>query len=889
MSSDPLTPNEPKAVGERPADEPQSPVGGEEDITNPTFERLMETSDFEHDATIRGIGAPLPRRKRPPQPQAFDLEELIAVGGFGEVWRGRQVSLGRPVALKRLRRDIIRRLQFDVGSLKRYEEAFSNEAIIAASLEHPNIVPIHELGIDEEGYPLLAMKLVRGKPWSRLIREEFNQPVKDFLARHLPILASVTQAVAFAHSRGVIHRDIKPSQIMVGEFGEVQLMDWGLALRLDDMTRGAAANAPHAASTPGIYQASLSTCGTIAFMAPEQATRAIADLSERTDVYLLGATLYYLLTGKPPRTAETSREALRLAIEGLIVPPAEMVAGREVPEQLATLAMSALEKDPAARPPTVEDFLAQLREAIMGRREDRRRSSGFITPVTISPGATAEDPPYEAMQRDSEDTAPLRPLGLSGASSALLEGMFHRVYLNLSAIGRLDLLVEVASDLAGHFLSIPPQLGEPEGVGRRRCEILCEAATVLLSQSRLELAEEIIDEVERQVRERLALNTEAVATREELANSLTLAARIAHRRGEEATAWRRAREARRIRETLMIETGQGRIENQLADSLLLEGYLLWQRGDFEPAMDRLAEARSFAELHLREFVGCHETQVILGRIWNNMAWVHRLQGRTDAALEAMQKSFSLNHKVMTATQGVMVNRVNWLWAMRSLALLHELCGQHQEALRLFGDSLELTRHLSDGDPGNRQRRAEMAFSLAGLGRNHLCNGAPQKAESPLREAASILLEIARSNPDQGRNIRDHLACQIHLGEALLEMGRLAESAEMGVTSLGEVRRCREEFGILPRDLIVMEARALLLQGRILLARGSDADAARALGIGCDLIEPLTRGKYTAPETAEVWVALLCLSERHEEAEPLAQWLRSIDWRGRDFLREVEAG
>src|SRR5690606_21487394 len=104
------------------------------------------------------------------------------------------------------------------------DRQFQQEAVITANLEHPNIVPVYDLGVDSDGRPLLAMKLVRGTPWDLLIDADFKELVTDeYLAKHLPILLSMCQAVAFAHSRRIIHRDLKPSQVMVGEFGEVLL------------------------------------------------------------------------------------------------------------------------------------------------------------------------------------------------------------------------------------------------------------------------------------------------------------------------------------------------------------------------------------------------------------------------------------------------------------------------------------------------------------------------------------------------------------------------------------------------------------------------------------------------------------------------------------------
>jgi serine/threonine protein kinase len=163
---------------------------------------------------------------------------------MGEIWEARQAALGgRVVAVKRIRADVL--ADAAPNARRQMEREFHQEALAAARLEHPGIVPIHDLGAGEDGLPLMAMKLVRGEPWDALIKRDFADgiPAADLLAKHLPILVDMAQAVAFAHSRGFIHRDLKPGQVMVGRFGETLLMDWGLAVFLPDMGEDAVATA----------------------------------------------------------------------------------------------------------------------------------------------------------------------------------------------------------------------------------------------------------------------------------------------------------------------------------------------------------------------------------------------------------------------------------------------------------------------------------------------------------------------------------------------------------------------------------------------------------------------------------------------------------------------
>ncbi len=221
------------------------------------------------------------------------------------------------------------------------------EAQITAQLDHPNIVPVHELGKDEDGTLFFTMKLVRGRTFTEILKEQMAPDQRDkTLFNHLQIFIKVCDAVAFAHSRGVIHRDLKPDNIMVGEFGEVYLMDWGLArlkqkqrpsekdVEMPDIENRRRYEVP---SGDGIVSA------TIFYMAPEQALGDIDVMDERTDVFCLGAILYEILTGQPPYSGDSVQKIVVAALGGRIVPPDE-VTDSILPERLCGIAMKALSK-----------------------------------------------------------------------------------------------------------------------------------------------------------------------------------------------------------------------------------------------------------------------------------------------------------------------------------------------------------------------------------------------------------------------------------------------------------------------------------------------------------------------------------------------------------------
>ena len=267
---------------------------------------------------------------------------LLGEGGMGRMQLARQRSLGRDVALKRPRG----------GASDSDAAALHHEALVTGSLEHPNIVPIHALGRDDVGRPLIVMKRVEGVVWRALLHDDDHpgwasrEPDRgERLVFHLGVLAQVANALAFAHQRGVIHRDIKPDNVMIGEFGEVYLLDWGLATR--------AAAAPTA-------DASIALVGTPAYMAPEMVAGGPCDA--RTDVFLLGATLHEILTRRVRHEGNDLRTVLACAFEA-----APVTYPDEVASELAELANRATARDPELRFATAAAFRHAVHDYVRHR------------------------------------------------------------------------------------------------------------------------------------------------------------------------------------------------------------------------------------------------------------------------------------------------------------------------------------------------------------------------------------------------------------------------------------------------------------------------------------------------------------------------------------------
>jgi hypothetical protein len=295
-----------------------------------------------------------------PEPD-FALLEKIGAGGQGEVWRAWQTSLAREVAVKRLRSG---------GDVRE----FLMEAFTTAELDHPNIAPVHDLGCAEaegEESPIIAMKLARGTPWSDLLgreREAPNFAFEDFLARHLRVLIDVCDAVSYAHAKRVIHRDLKPHQVIVGDFGEVYLLDWGLAVSLDE--EALLPRARHGVPRSHTLRTASNQTGTPAYMAPEQTAESPAKLGFHTDVYLLGAILFEIAAGYPPHAGDTASDAYRAARKNILRPLPE-----NCPPELAATIRQALATDPQERHLGVAEFRAEIEGFLSGsgRRAESRK------------------------------------------------------------------------------------------------------------------------------------------------------------------------------------------------------------------------------------------------------------------------------------------------------------------------------------------------------------------------------------------------------------------------------------------------------------------------------------------------------------------------------------
>ena len=366
-------------------------------------------------------------------------EGEIATGGMSSVHRVVDRQVGRTLAMKLFAE---RRSGADAESALR----FVQEGQINGQLDHPNIVPVYQLALDEDGKPaFFTMKLVQGRTLGDLFDErDLASPSAHGLEPLLRIVIQVCEAVSFAHSRGVVHLDLKPDNVMVGTHGQVYVMDWGCAR----LVRGAGGDHAVKVPAPPSTRDGL-VMGTFAYMPPEQAQGRARAIDTRTDVFALGGILYRLLTQRPPYVGPTHRAVLDHAQRGYVEPPQEVVPeGVRVPAELARIAMKALAAEKDRRYPTVDDLKADL-EAFL-------RGGGWLAQRAYPAGATVvrEGEPgdeafivtqgsCEAVKEGGEGTVSLRVMGPGAVfgEAALLASQPRTA----TVVAREDLTVLVVS------------------------------------------------------------------------------------------------------------------------------------------------------------------------------------------------------------------------------------------------------------------------------------------------------------------------------------------------------------------------------------------------------------------------------------------------------------
>ncbi len=287
----------------------------------------------------------------------------VGHGGMGVILNAYDTDIKRDVAMK-----VITSGWHDT---REYTERFIKEAQVQGQLEHPNICPVHELGVDSDGRVYFTMKMVKGYSLAQLIKENREKKIRapKRLTEILNIFLKICDGMAFAHSRDIIHRDLKPDNIMVGDFGEVYVMDWGLAKLLgeDDESKEGLVIDNRSGGSDTMKTITGSVVGTPAYMPPEQAAGLVEKMDERSDIYSLGALLYELLALEPPYPEKNAWEVLSKIQNEMPPPPSSSELAKTDSPELDSIVMKCLEKNREKRYQTVQELKHEIELFLSGR------------------------------------------------------------------------------------------------------------------------------------------------------------------------------------------------------------------------------------------------------------------------------------------------------------------------------------------------------------------------------------------------------------------------------------------------------------------------------------------------------------------------------------------
>lgn len=309
----------------------------------PEFQQWKES-----DSTLYAeeTDAPLPETLNPKTRYAYFT--TIAKGGKSLIKSCRDLHLRRTICYKSLRPEFVNDPIENLRLLR--------EARISAALQHPNTMPTYELGRDNKGHYYFTMKLVHGYT----LREVLNYRERYDLTQLMEVLEQVAQALGYAHDKGVLHRDVKPDNILIGPYGEVLLLDWGLAKVWNkEGAQDRKEGLEQVSAEPGMTgEAKLQ--GTVMYMSPEQTNRD-PDISFQSDLYSMGALLYESLTGKTPFQGDVVRTVIE-QVRTETPPDPRTISEYPIPDVLADLAMQCLQKDPGKRPESADKLVRVLRD-----------------------------------------------------------------------------------------------------------------------------------------------------------------------------------------------------------------------------------------------------------------------------------------------------------------------------------------------------------------------------------------------------------------------------------------------------------------------------------------------------------------------------------------------
>ena len=643
----------------------------------------------------------------------YRLDGEIARGGMGAILKGRDTDLGRDLAIKVLldshkdKPDVIQR--------------FVEEAQIGGQLQHPGIAPVYELGQFADKRPFFSMKLVKGQTLAD--REDATEDRGKFIG----IFEQVCQTMAYAHSRGVIHRDLKPANIMVGAFGEVQVMDWGLAKVLSSggvadekkahdkqqgqsiiqTMRSTGSDAPGSFGSTGSETQMGSVMGTPAYMPPEQALGEVDLMNERADVFGLGAILCEILTGQPPYVADDGTQVYRLASRGKLEDAFARLDQCGADAELIALTKHCLQVEPADRPQD-SGVLAERVTAYLESVEQKLRQTELAK--------------ADALVR-AEELRRRQKLAYT-AGTAIVATLVIGISVSLWQMFRATNAEQLARDEATRATAAEV-LARDEAARATLAETLAKDEAARATAAEKRTAETLVEVAAERDAKELA--------RKDAADISTFLSDVMQ--SPDPT-----RDGREIKVVELLDNAAKKLETGLADQpdqrAKLQATLsrtYYALGLYQQAIPLQEQVRDY---RLATFGPEHPNTL---RAMHNLAVSYDAAGRLDEALKLQEEVLPLMRKVHGP------EHPDTLGAMGNLAVLYQAAGRQDEALQLKEEVLTLSRQVNGPEhPSTLKAMGNLANSYNDAGRQ-------DEALQLLEEVLTLMRQVnGPSTPTRSR-------------------------------------------------------------------------------------------------------------------------------------------
>jgi serine/threonine-protein kinase len=819
------------------------------------------------DTGTDGVGAD---RKVPEAMRAeayYHPERLHATGGLGEVFLARNPELSREVAVKFLKPERAR----DPKSRRR----FLLEAEITSRLEHPGVVPVYNLGADAAGAPCYAMRFIRGETLQEAV-DDFHageRPSRDPSERSLAIrgllrrFISVCNTVAYAHSRGILHRDVKPQNVILGKYDETMVVDWGLARPFDPgmghdpmgeetLTPSSGDSGP---GTPTVL-----VVGTPAYMSPEQAEARWDRVGPASDIYSLGATLYAILTGRAPFQGSRIGTVLNQVKRGEFPAPRQVKA--DVPRALEAICLKAMKLQPEDRYKTalelaadVERYLADepvtaWREPVWVRsrrwmRRHRTTVTSAVVAVLVALVGTAvvlavQTQANRALQNSNHALAAANQRererfdlaleaikmfhGQVSEDLLLKEKQFDTLRTNLlrGAAGfydRLDGLLQGQTD-PGSLASLGRAYDE---LGTLTSQIAEKPAALAVHRKALT------------VRRELAKRADAkLDTRLDVARSLITTGRLLEEMGDTTPALASYQEASGLIEGLPATSQAAQeVQSILGQAHLRTGWLRFHIGKGVEGLASLERARVIFQTLADADPTVSHYQSELASSYNQIGFLLRQSSRPAEALAAMEQARKIFQSLANANPGVIQFQNDLAASHIQLGNLLRQMNRLSEALESYEQARAIFQRLASAYPSVTKFQSDLARSHGNLGILLLRTRRRDEALESLKQARVIQQSLAKANPSVAAFQSDLAITDINLSQIFSRMGRPSDA----LASLEEARGIQQALVEAHPAVSQFQgelATSLGQIGALYQAAGRVAEAALAYHKGVALLERL---------------------------------------------------